>query len=49
MPTEDGSAGWLGRYQTALGKATAEIEELNERDTVRGQRSSRSRDRSFGR
>ena len=49
MPTEDGWAGWLGRYQAALSKATAEIEESKEPDMVRGPRRSQSRNRSFGR
>ena len=49
MPTEDGWSGWLGRYQAALSKATAEIEESKEPDMVRGQRGNRSRNRSFGR
>jgi hypothetical protein len=49
MPTEDGWAGWLGRYQAALSKATAEIEESKELDVIRGKRSNRSRNRSFGR
>jgi hypothetical protein len=49
VPTEDGWAGWLGRYQAALSKATAEIEESKEPDMVRGQRRSRSHNRSLGR
>ncbi len=49
VPTEDGWAGWLGRYQAALCKAASEIEEPKERDVVRGQRRGRSRDRSVGR
>jgi type IV secretory pathway VirD2 relaxase len=47
MPTEDGWGGWLGRYQSALCKATREIEERNERDLVRRQET--RRDRSRGR
>lgn len=47
MPTEDGWGGWLGRYQSALCRATQEIEERNERDWVRKQE--RRRDRSRGR
>jgi hypothetical protein len=49
VPTEDGWAGWLGRYQGALHKAAGEIEEPKERDVVRGQRRGRNRDRSMGR
>jgi hypothetical protein len=49
MPTEDGWAGWLGRYQAALSKATSEIEEPKERDVVPRTRKGRSRDRSLGR
>ena len=49
VPTEDGWAGWLGRYQGALFKAAGEIEEPKERDVVRGQRRGRNRDRSVGR
>lgn len=36
VPTEDGWAGWLGRYQAALCKASGEIEEPKERDMVGG-------------
>ena len=49
VPTEDGWAGWLGRYQGALHKAAGEIDEPKERDVVRGQRRGRNRDRSMGR
>ncbi len=49
VPTEDGWAGWLGRYQAALSKATSEIEEPKERDVVPRPRKGRSRDRSLGR
>jgi len=49
VPTEDGWAGWLGRYQVALSKAASEIEEPKERDVVRGPRKGRARDRSRGR
>jgi type IV secretory pathway VirD2 relaxase len=49
VPTEDGWAGWLGRYQAALCKATSEIEEPQERDVVPRPRKGRSRDRSLGR
>ena len=49
MPTEEGWAGWLGRYQAALSKAAAEIEESTEPDMLRGPRRSRSPKRSFGR
>jgi type IV secretory pathway VirD2 relaxase len=47
MPTEDGWGGWLGRYQSALCRATREIEDRNVRDWVRKQE--RRRDRSRGR
>jgi hypothetical protein len=49
VPTEDGWAGWLGRYQAALSKATSEIEEPKERDVVPRPRKGRSRDQSLGR
>jgi hypothetical protein len=49
VPVEDGWAGWLGRYQAALSKATSEIEEPKERDVVPRPRKGRSRDQSLGR
>jgi hypothetical protein len=45
MPTEDGWAGWLGRYQAAVCKTMREIEELAERKPSRR----RERGRSHGR
>jgi hypothetical protein len=47
MPTEDGWAGWLGRYQSALCKTAREIEERTTRDLARALE--RRRDRSRGR
>jgi hypothetical protein len=44
LPTEDGWGGWLGRYQSALHKAAADLKYADRRH-VRG----RSRDRSRGR
>jgi type IV secretory pathway VirD2 relaxase len=49
MPTEDGWAGWLGRYQAAIRKVTDDMEAPTERDTTPARRRGRSRDRSLGR
>lgn len=46
-PTEDGWAGWLGRYQTALRKVTSETEErkIGDPTGIRDRRRDRSPDR----
>ena len=49
VPTEDGWAGWLGRYQGALCRASNEIEEPKERDMVSDRRRRGNRDGSRGR
>lgn len=49
VPTEDGWAGWLGRYQAALCRANRDIEESNEMDMVRGRQRRGSRGGSRGR
>jgi hypothetical protein len=43
VPTEEGWAGWLGRYQAALSKTAREIEERRDREAISGRQRGRHR------